>query len=165
MCCAPCATSSVERAIEEGYSPVLYFTNSNIYPEEEYQKRLETAKQFSEIVEIVIKEDIYQHEEWLKVIKGLENEPEKGLRCHKCFEFSLKRTYEKAQSLGIEFFATTLTVSPHKISKIIFEIGKQFPGFIPLDFKKKDGYKRSIELSKEYELYRQNYCGCEFSIR
>ena len=94
----------------------------------------------------------------------MENEPEKGDRCKKCFEFNLKKAADFAKNNNFDLFTTTLTVSPHKSSKTIFEIGEATDIFLTKDFKKKDGFKRSIELSKKYNLYRQNYCGCEFSI-
>ncbi len=165
MCCAPCATSSIERVLNEGYIATLYFSNSNIWPHEEYLKRLKSAHLLGDLVNIHIEEDEYDHEKWLNIINGLENEPEKGLRCSKCFEFSLHRAAIKADQLEIPYFTTTLTVSPHKISKNLFAIGAQYSKYIPFDFKKKDGFKRSIELSKKYDLYRQQYCGCEFSLR
>ncbi|MBI9020315.1 MAG: epoxyqueuosine reductase QueH [Verrucomicrobia bacterium] len=164
-CCAPCAAPSAERLVLEGREVVLYFSNFNIHPEAEYLKRLETARKLAQKMNLVIEEDQYDHTEWLAHIQGLENEPEKGARCHKCFEFSLTRTNQMAERLGIDAFATTLTLSPHKVSRIIFEIGKQFPHFVPIDFKKQGGFLRSIELSEEYDLYRQSYCGCEFSRR
>jgi predicted adenine nucleotide alpha hydrolase (AANH) superfamily ATPase len=165
LCCAPCATASVERVLLDGYEPVLFFCNSNISPQAEYEIRLADAHKLAEKLEIVIEEDQYDHEAWLEKIQGLESEPEKGARCLKCFEFSLARTAELAERLGIPAFCTTLTVSPHKVSRLIFEIGSQWPGFIPIDFKKKGGFMRSLQLSDEMNLYRQNYCGCEFSIR
>ncbi len=102
---------------------------------------------------------------WLSAVKGFENEPEKGKRCSVCFNYSLSRTALMARKLNMENFTTTLTISPHKISKVIFENGMRYSGFLPYDFKKKDGFKRSLELSKKMGLYRQNYCGCEFSIQ
>lgn len=165
ICCAPCATASVERVQLDGYEPVLYFSNSNIYPAEEHEKRLAAARRLSEIHEVVLEEDQYDHDAWLEAIKGLENEPEKGKRCLKCFEFNLARTAELAKRLGIPKFCTTLTVSPHKVSRQIFEIGNRFEGFEPIDFKKKDGFLRSLKLSEQMQLYRQDYCGCEFSRR
>jgi predicted adenine nucleotide alpha hydrolase (AANH) superfamily ATPase len=164
-CCAPCAAPSAERMVLEGREVVLYFSNFNIHPEAEYLKRLETARKLAQKMNLVIEEDQYDHEEWLRHVQGLENEPEKVRRCEKCFEFSLRRTSQMAERLGIGAYATTLTLSPHKVSRIIFEIGSQFPCFDPIDFKKKDGFLRSIELSEEFDLYRQTYCGCEFSMR
>ena len=165
ICCAPCASASVERVLLDGQEPVLFFCNSNIWPKEEYVKRLVEARILAEKLEVVIEEDQYDHAQWLEKISGLEKEPEKGARWLKCFEFSLARTAEMAERLGIPKFCTTLTVSPHKVSRLIFEIGAQFDGFEPIDFKKKGGFMRSMQLSKEMGFYRQNYCGCEFSIR
>lgn len=164
-CCAPCAAPSAERLVLDGHEVVLYFSNFNIHPVSEYLKRLKHARNLAEKMNLVIEEDQYDHDVWLRHIQGLENEPEKGARCRKCFEFSLARTSQMAARLGIPAFATTLTLSPHKVSRIIFEIGAQFPGFVPVDFKKQGGFLRSIELTEEYDLYRQSYCGCEFSAR
>ncbi len=164
-CCAPCAAPSAERLVLGGRDVVLYFSNFNIHPETEYLKRLETARKLADQMDLVIEEDQYDHAEWLTHIQGLENEPEKGARCRKCFEFSLVRANQMAERLHIPSFATTLTLSPHKVSRIIFEIGSQFPRFEPIDFKKKGGFLRGIELREKYDLYRQNYCGCEFSKR
>lgn len=170
VCCGPCSTSSIQRLIEDGWSIDLFYSNSNIYPEDEYRKRLEGASKTAEYFNINIIEDDYEHHRWLDAVSGFENEPEKGLRCGLCFRYSLRRTAERASSGGYDGFATTLTVSPHKISKVLFEQGKEAAAgygssFIEYDFKKKDGYKKSIELSKMLGLYRQHYCGCEFSFR
>lgn len=164
-CCAPCAAPSVERVKLDGHEVAFYFSNSNIYPETEYRKRLEYIHQLSRICEVIVEEDIYDHDAWLRHISGLEDEPEKGLRCQKCFEFNLSRTAQLAERNKYSHFTTTLTLSPHKISKIIFEIGSSFPRYVPYDFKKKNGFLRSVELANEWELYRQSYCGCEFSMR
>jgi epoxyqueuosine reductase len=164
-CCAPCATACTERLIASGSETLLFFSNSNIYPEEEYLKRLENAVKLAAILNLKIQEDRYDHEEWLRHIRGLEDEPEQGRRCMKCFGFSLSRAARAAEILNFPAFTTTLTVSRHKPSQMIFEAGKIFPAFKPFDFKKQNGYSRSIELSKVYGLYRQNYCGCEFSSR
>jgi predicted adenine nucleotide alpha hydrolase (AANH) superfamily ATPase len=164
-CCAPCAAPAVERVQLDGYDIALYFSNSNIFPEAEYQQRLEYIRKLSQIYEVVLEEDLYDHDAWLEHISGFEDEPEKGLRCQKCFEFNLARTAELAERRGYAHFTTTLTLSPHKISKIIFALGAKFPNYIAYDFKKKNGFLRSIALSKEWELYRQSYCGCEFSMR
>ncbi|MCF7848198.1 MAG: epoxyqueuosine reductase QueH [Kiritimatiellales bacterium] len=165
ICCAPCAAPSAERLLLDGHEVGFYFSNSNIHPEQEYRKRLDAARKLAGILDVIIEEDEYDHEQWLKHIQGLENEPEKGARCAKCFEYSLRRTAEMADRYGYDAFCTTLTLSPHKVSRTIFEIGADFPRFEPIDFKKKNGFLRSIQLSKEYDLYRQSYCGCEFSQR
>lgn len=168
VCCAVCSAGAIE-SLKEGNEVILLFSNSNIYPEKEFEKRLENAKKIAEAYGLELIADEYDHNSWLMFIKGLENEPEKGKRCLKCFEFNLRETAEKAKELGISNFTTTLTISPHKDSKKIFEIGKMIAkedciNFLDVDLKKKDGFKKSNELAKKYNLYRQNYCGCEFSF-
>ncbi len=165
ICCAPCGSASIERLLLEKREVTLFFSNSNIDTEEEFEKRLESVKKLSSFYNIHCFVDDYDHSRWLSAVKGYEKEPEKGKRCSICFNYSISRTAMMAESLKIDNFTTTLTISPHKISKIIFEKGSLYPGFVPYDFKKKDGFKRSIELSGEFDLYRQGYCGCEFSRR
>ncbi len=166
VCCAPCAAPSVKRVQLDDWEEVgIYFSNSNIFPQKEYEKRLLYVRELSKVMNVILEEDEYDHQQWLEHIKGYENEPEKGQRCIKCFEYNLSRTAEVADRYDFDAFTTTLTVSPHKISKIIFEIGSKYPKYVPYDFKKKNGFLESIQLSKEYGLYRQDYCGCEFSRR
>jgi predicted adenine nucleotide alpha hydrolase (AANH) superfamily ATPase len=162
-CCGPCASASVERLIADGYGVTLYYSNSNIFPESEYRKRLEQVKKLADKLDLSLELDEYNHSAWQERVKGLEKEPERGRRCEKCFKFSLGRTAEAADKLNIPYFTTTLTISPHKSSKTLFEIGKKYSKFLARDFKKKDGFKRSLELSCQHGLYRQDYCGCEFS--
>ena len=164
ICCAPCGSASIERLLLDKKEVTLFFSNSNINSEEEFEKRLESVKKLSEVYNIPCMVDDYDHSKWLSTVKGYEKEPEKGKRCGICFNYSLSRTAMMAKALSIENFTTTLTISPHKISKIIFEKGSRYEGFLPIDFKKKEGFKRSIKLSEKYDLYRQNYCGCEFSM-
>lgn len=164
MCCAPCAAPSGEKLMLHGYEVVLYFSNSNIYPHDEYLKRKESGQNLADIWQVEFHEDEYDHNGWTEKIKGFETEPEKGKRCERCFEHSLARTAKAAAEMNIKYFTTTLTLSPHKVSKMIFEIGKKFPGYQPFDFKKENGFLRSLELSKKWDLYRQFYCGCEFSL-
>lgn len=164
-CCGPCASGCLPRLTER--KTVLYFSNSNLSSKAEYEKRLAAAEQLALAYQIELLADPYDHDAWLAHIHQLENAetyPEKGLRCRYCFDFSLNRTAQKAAELGMNF-ATSLTVSPHKNSKLIFEIGGQYSHFEPLDFKKQNGFALSIAESKRLNLYRQNYCGCEFSIR
>lgn len=164
-CCSVCAASPVERLHSQGYEVILFFSNSNIFPEIEYQTRLQSARKLAGLLNLQLMEDLYDHESWLNHIKGLENEPERGRRCIKCFEYNLKRTAVAARTIGIPDFTTTLTVSRHKPSRVIFSVGSSLPGFVSIDFKKQNGFSRSMQLSREYGLYRQNYCGCEFSMR
>ena len=160
-CCAPCSTHVIE-SLKKEHKITLFFSNSNIFPKEEYDKRLENAKKIAKIFDIELIEDEYDHKAWLELVKGLEKEPEGGKRCEKCFEFNLARAARYVENGDFDMFTTTLTISPHKDSDIILNIGKKFKNFLDLDFN--DGFDHSIELSKKYELYRQNYCGCEFSI-
>jgi predicted adenine nucleotide alpha hydrolase (AANH) superfamily ATPase len=163
VCCANCATACIEMLKGADYEVALFFTNSNIDTEEEFKKRLKDTRHLAHHTGLVLYEDRYKHDIWLKTVEGLEDEPEKGKRCRKCFEFNLMRVAEKAGELGFPSFTTTLTVSPHKTSKVIFEIGQYLKGFLPVDFKKQNGFQRSLELSKQHDFYRQDYCGCEFS--
>lgn len=179
-CCGPCASACVDRVREDGLEPVLFFSNANIVPREEYLKRLDAAKRLAAAEGVELVEDAEaDHAEWLeKVAKGFENEPEGGARCRRCFAFSLSRAAAYAAANGYASFATSLTVSPHKRSATVFEAGReaaanvqpvgaplQAARFAGYDFKKRDGYKRSVEKAKALGLYRQDYCGCEFSRR
>lgn len=165
-CCAPCASGCIERLFAENREVTLYFSNSNINSEEEYEKRLNEVRKFAEHFHLALLIDPYDHAAWLdhvSQVPGYENQPERGSRCGACFAWSLRRTAEEAERLGMNF-STTLTVSPHKNSALIFSIAEKYAHFEPYNFKKQDGFKRSLELSKELGLYRQNYCGCEFSL-
>ena len=164
-CCAPCSSASVERLLSDGYKVVLFYSNSNIYPKEEFDKRLIYMQKLADIYKLTLIVGEYDHASWNAAIAGLEDEPEKGKRCAACFTYNLARAEAKAKELGIEEFTTTLTVSPHKISEMIFNAAKDMQGYVPYNFKKQDGFKRSLELSEKYGLYRQNYCGCEYSMR
>ena len=165
ICCAPCGSSSIERLLHEKNEVTLFFSNSNIFPEAEFRKRFSYVEKLAKFYKITLIQDIYDHDSWRQRISGLENEPETGKRCFECFKFNLERTAQKAQELAISSIATTLTVSPHKNSMQVFEAGKNFPAFVDYDFKKQDGFLRSLELSKKLDLYRQEYCGCEFSVK
>jgi len=164
-CCAPCAAGSYERLREQGYTITFLYSNSNIYPRAEYDIRLENIRKIADTLGIELLCDTYDHDSWLKSVQGLEQEPEKGRRCAVCFEFNLGRTAFFAEKEKIANFTTTLTVSPHKESGMIFDAGGRFTSYIAFDFKKKGGYARSSVLCREYGLYRQTYCGCEFSLR
>ena len=167
-CCGPCSTSVLERLLDD-YNITVFFYNPNITDPEEYEKRKASQiyflKGYGKSIDFL--EGDYDVENFYEEVKGLENEPEGGRRCIKCFRLRLKKTAEMAKSLGIKNFSTTLSVSPHKSYQDIKAIGSELEGvdliFIKEDFKKKDGFSRSIQLSKEYGLYRQRYCGCEFS--
>ncbi|NLK06259.1 MAG: epoxyqueuosine reductase QueH [Spirochaetales bacterium] len=162
-CCGPCSTASIERMLEEGWNPVLYFSNSNIFPEQEADKRYEALLEVARVYNLKVIREHYDHQGWLDAVKGHEGEREGGSRCELCFAYNLREASEKAKQLGFLHFTTTLTVSRFKNSKTIFRVGEAFPGFEALDFKKKGGFEKSVALSKELGIYRQHYCGCEFS--
>lgn len=163
-CCGPCASGCVGTLTETGRVFALFFSNSNLADREEYDKRLAAAKTVADRCGAELIADPYDHEAWLDAVKGLEDEPERGARCRKCFAFSLARTALEAEKRGMNF-ATTLTVSPHKSSDTIFEIGGAWTDFEPWNFKKNDGFLKSVRNSRDWGLYRQTFCGCEFSKR
>ena len=166
VCCAPCASACVERLLQEGRSVTLYFSNSNLDSEAEYEKRLFWVRRLADHHGLELLIDPYDHSAWKTHVSGLpgyENCPEGGARCSLCFGWSLGRAAAEAKRRGMNF-CTSLTVSPHKNSKTIFGIGSRWAHFEPYDFKKKDGFKRSLELSRQFGFYRQSYCGCEFSL-
>jgi len=172
-CCAPCSTYVLEY-LSKYFSITVFFYNPNIHPEEEYQKRLNEQRKLISILPTVNKVDFiegeYEPDVFFNVIRGLENEPEGKKRCLKCFELRLMKVAQKAKELNFPYFTTTLTVSPHKNASLINEIGQTLSktysiNFLCSDFKKKNGFKRSVILSQQYGLYRQNYCGCIFSNR
>ena len=144
---------------------MLFFSNANIADPAEYARRLDAARKLAEITGLELIEDKVSHGEWLeKVAKGFEDEPEGGARCRRCFEFSLRR----AAMMGYPAFTTSLTISPHKNSKMVFEAGRAAEEacgskFLEINFKKNNGFLESIRLAKEYGLYRQSFCGCEYS--
>lgn len=167
-CCGPCSSSVIER-LKPHFDITVFYYNPNIEPEEEYLKRKEEQKRFlNEIKGVNFLDCDWEHEEFKRISKGLENLPEGGFRCHKCYNLRLEKTAIEAKKNNYDYFGTTLTVSPYKNSQVINAIGKEISEAVSIkylysDFKKKEGYKRSIELSKEYNLYRQDYCGCVFS--
>lgn len=176
-CCGPCSTAVVERLVDE-FDVTVFFYNPCITDEEEYKRRRESQLKFIEkfneekmgATKVLFDEGEYRPTEFFKAAEGFECEPEGGARCTVCFAQRLEKTAEAARMGGYDYFATTLTVSPHKNYKLISEIGRTIAlryglSFLDRDFKKKDGFKRSIELSRKYNLYRQDYCGCEFSKR
>ena len=168
ICCAPCATSVIETLKNDGYEVIGYFYNPNIHPESEYQTRLNEFEKLASNMALQTIISTYTPEIWLEQTKGMEDEPEGGNRCKICYGLRLEHTAKTALGKGYKFFTTTLSVSPHKPVNIINSVGqgvgeKYGINFLPYDFKKKDGFKKSIELSKKYNLYRQTYCGCKYS--
>lgn len=174
-CCAPCSTAVIEKLCDD-FEITIFYYNPNIYPEEEYKKRKDEEVKYIEIlhktkpeIKINFLDCDYDSESFYKAVKGLEDEKEGGARCPVCFKLRLEKAAKIASAMGFDYFGTTLTVSPHKDADVINLIGKSLEEkygikFLVSNFKKNDGYKRSIELSKENNLYRQNYCGCKFAL-
>ena len=170
-CCAPCSSYVLEY-LSGFFDITVFYYNPNISPAEEFEKR---AKEQCRLIEEMLPDSgiktviaDYDANEFFEIVKGLENEPEGGKRCKKCFALRLEKTAELAKEQNFDFFTTTLTISPHKNAQILNETGKEAAlkygvNYLFSDFKKKNGYRRSCELSEQYGLYRQNYCGCIFS--
>lgn len=172
-CCAPCSSYVIEY-LSNYFKITVFYYNPNIYPEVEYRKRVEEEKRFiSEFktkYEVNFIEGKYDDKRFYEEVKGLENEKEGGRRCFKCYKLRLLQTAKLAKDKNFDYFTTTLSISPYKNAQKLNEIGESIENqydikYLYSDFKKKNGYKRSIELSREYNLYRQNYCGCIFSQR
>ncbi len=170
-CCAPCSSYVLEY-LTAFFDITVFYCNPNITDKEEYEHRLAELYKLCDRApfckEVRIVDDGYAPDMFLKTINGLEGEPEGGRRCDRCFALRLLRTADYAKENGFPLFATTLTVSPHKNARLINEIGaaeseRSGVSYLPSDFKKKGGYQRSIVLSREYDLYRQQFCGCDFS--
>lgn len=175
-CCAPCSSYVLEY-LRSYFRITVFYYNPNISFREEYQKRMEEQKRLireynrqKQGYEITVREGEYEPECFFEMAEGLEDCPEGGERCFRCYTLRLSETAVQAKKAGSDYFCTTLSISPLKNARKINEIGRELGerygvAWLPSDFKKRDGYKRSIELSAEYGLYRQNYCGCAFSVR
>lgn len=167
VCCGVCMGWPVQKLRDAGYCVTGYFFNPNIHPEEEYLKRLEAARKMADSLEMELIEGDYRHDEWLKAVAGFESEKEGGKRCELCFKFRLEAAHEKSKEIEAYKFSSTLTVSPHKDFEVVSAVGRRTSDkrFLPFDFKKEDGFKKTREIAKHHSLYCQNYCGCEFSMR
>ena len=172
-CCGPCSSAVLEY-ITQYFDVTLLWYNPNLYPEEEFDRRFRTQVELIEKMGLADKVNIlaepWKSEDYYRRVKGLENEPEGGKRCAECFRLRLLETARLAKHYGYDYFCTTLTLSRHKDAVLINTIGEEIAGavgvsWLPSDFKKRNGENRSIELSEQYGLYRQLYCGCEFSLR
>lgn len=170
-CCAPCSSYVIEY-LSKYFKITVFYYNPNISPDNEYRYRADEQKRLIESMSlenpVEFLEGEYNPADFFEASKGLEDAPEGGARCAKCFNLRLSKTAETAQQGNYDYFTTTLTISPLKNAQLINNIGKELSNkynvpYLLSDFKKKNGYKRSIVLSKEYNLYRQNYCGCIFS--
>lgn len=168
ICCAACATTVIKRLQEIGYEVIGYFYNPNIYPVKEYYQRLTFVQRICQLWAIPLEIGNYDWDRFNTAIRGLEKEKEGGKRCLVCYHTRLQATAQKAKAIGINTFASTLTISPHKRADVINPIGKAIGEelklkFYEADWKKKDGFKQSLAFSKELNIYRQNYCGCKYS--
>ena len=172
-CCAPCSSYVIEY-LSNYFAITILFYNPNINNDTEYNKRLQELERF--VKEFKTNNPVkvislgYNHDEYLQTVLGLEKEKEGGSRCLKCYRLRIEKTFEYAKQYNFDYVTTTLTISPLKNSQVINKIGSELENiyhinYLYSDFKKKEGYKRSIVLSHEYNLYRQDYCGCEFSKR
>lgn len=175
VCCAPCSTYTLEYLTQ--YADItVYFANSNIHPKDEYHRRAYVTQKFvaefndktGNSVQFI--EADYVPNEFAKTVRGLEKEPEGGDRCRVCFDYRLDKTAQKAVELGFDYFASALTISPHKNSQTINDVGIDVQKvyttkYLPSDFKKNNGYRRSVEMCEEYDIYRQCYCGCVYAAK
>jgi len=167
ICCGVCAFACIERLKKEGFHIEGIFFNPNIHPAREYIKRKKVAIEVSTISNIKLIEAEYRADDWFRECHLLADEPEGARRCLVCYRLRLKRTFEVCCDKKFDYFTTTLTISPHKNSEQILEIGKSLgkDKFLSFDFKKDEGFKNTIEFAKKHNLYRQNYCGCVYSMR
>lgn len=170
-CCGPCSTYVLD-FLKDHFDISILFYNPNIYPEEEYFYRKEEQEALVEKMGLnieVLPVD-YRKEEFYTMAKGLEEEPENGARCLACYRLRLEEAAKVAREKGYDYFTTSLSISPHKDSQVLNQIGRTLEEkyrvkYLYSDFKKNDGFKKSVDLSKKYDMYRQDYCGCEFSMR
>jgi len=170
VCCIGCG-AYVAKTLSEEFEVTLYFYNPNIDPLEEYERRLaETKRIASELGLPLLIESVRQHDNWLALVKGHETDPERGARCIICYRDRLGVTGRKAEALGFDYFGSTLTVSPHKSAAAVNQVGQEVAEqvgvlFLARDYKKQNGCLLATQLSKELGVYRQDYCGCQFSMR
>jgi len=168
ICCVGCGVY-VSQSLKQDYKVMLFFYNPNIWPEREYEIRLAEAGKVAANFKLELIAGEYDHEKWLAAVRGRESDPERGERCLICYKFRLDAAAALAKKLNCDYLTTTLTTSPHKNASAINQVGEQAVArhgikFLNQDFKKQDGSRKSAALSRELNLYRQNYCGCEFSI-
>ena len=169
LCCATCG-AYVSYLLKKDFELVLFYSNSNIFPKEEYEKRLVDVEKIAKDFDLELIVEKYDHYDWLSYIEGLEKEVEKGERCFSCYQYRMEKLVATAHKNEMDMFATTLSVSPYKVYKYVHEIGvkmveKYGIEFFDQDFKKNDGFLNANKMSKEMGFYRQKYCGCEFSKR
>lgn len=170
ICCAPCG-GYLSKEFFKNFEPVLFFYNPNVWPKEEYEKRLKEVKKFCQKNKIKLIKGEYENDFWLEKIKGFEKEPEGGERCKICFQLRLEKTAQRTEDLGIKNFSTSLAISPHKNLETIKNIGEEIAKKYNLKFivfdelEKKNLWPRARDFSKRENFYHQRYCGCVYSIR
>jgi len=169
ICCAPCS-GWIFRQLAERFNVTVYFDNPNIWPESEFQKRAQEAQKYFQGLGVEFVLAPHQHDAWLKVVEIWRHEPERGKRCKLCYHQRLKQSAKYAKKNDFQYLATSLTISPHKDARCLNALGvalakKYGLNFLTDNFRLNDGYKKSQSLAKELGFYRQNYCGCEFSLK
>jgi predicted adenine nucleotide alpha hydrolase (AANH) superfamily ATPase len=166
ICCGTCAAGAARELLSDGHTVTGYFYNPNIHPREEYLRRLDAAEEAARRLGFDLAEGPYETDCWNAATESLRGEPEGGLRCSACYRVRLQRTVDFMTASGADAFTSTLTISPHKSAAEINRIGKEIGGssFLLKDFKKKDGFKKTVELARAWGLYRQDYCGCSYSL-
>jgi len=167
-CCAPCSSSVVER-LQQGYDLTMFYDNPNIHPEKEYQIRCDEMVRWCKEIDLPLIVNDYDPQQWHQFVKGFEHEPERGERCTLCYRLRLSHTAKRAKQDGYDLFTTVLSISPHKDAERINRLGDELAAevgskFYQANFKKQGGFQRSLEISKEQGFYRQNYCGCQYSL-
>lgn len=167
ICCGVCAAGAAETLLTEGHDITGYYFNPNTAPSAEYEKRLEAARAIAGIMRFPIIAALYNPKPWIEATDGMADEPEGGKRCEVCFRMRLQSTFDYLKESDFDAFTTTLTIGPMKSAETINRIGKEIGGdkFLSHDFKKNGGAQRAIQLARQYQIYRQNYCGCVFSLR
>ncbi len=167
ICCGVCSASAADSLMKDGHQVIGFFYNPNIYPANEYEKRLTTAKIVARELGFPLEVPFYKPEDWFKKAEAFKLEPEGGQRCQVCFKMRLEETYRYLLVCKADVFTTTLTTSPHKSAENINRIGMDIGGeaFLQRNFKKKDGFRHTLQLAQKMQLYRQDYCGCLYSIR
>jgi len=169
VCCGPCATAVIERVVSR-FEVVCFWYNPNIEPVAEYERRLAGMRTVAQAMGVPLIEGEWDTEGWRGAVAGWEDEPEGGRRCPICFEYRLRQAAEYAQACDMDYLATTLTVSPHQDAELINSLGERLSQaagikFVAEIWRKQGGFQRSVQLSKQLNLYRQNYCGCRYSLR
>jgi predicted adenine nucleotide alpha hydrolase (AANH) superfamily ATPase len=167
ICCGVCAAGASEQLLSEGFEVTGYFYNPNIYPYEEYRRRLEATRKVAEELNFPLEEGLYLPDDWMAAVESLKEEPEGGKRCEVCFRYRLDDAFRRLDGTDFDYFTTTLTIGPRKPAEIVNKIGLEIGGerFLRRDFKKKAGFQRANALAREWGIHRQHYCGCIYSIR